>query len=539
MSFSSGDQATLAASYHEEYTPHDFIDRQVVSIPDSNNGSYSNNQVVYDCTTLASSINFQDWQNAYISMPLSLTLTATGATVFEPDYENSFALNLKGSDLTIVNSMSITVNGSEVVASQPLSQIPIHYDMLTGLGPSDFKSLGPNINLYKTDADSLVRDAAMGEMTNGLTGGVIGTTTAPKVVNKGRYQQLRNQVVATKAGVTANGYQDLATLATANQSFVEVSANDPNKELRFNLMANIPCKYLHPMFAALKLVRGAIVRITLNLHTRATFAITSSATGAYSAPIVTTPHGFMPLQLSQASAEAGTGLHVAGAGGLRAKVTVGNLLQANSALRVPMITMSPEAEAKYVADPVRKISYEDWTVNASLQKVEPGKSVSQFQVSPGAAKLRRLLIVPMVHSDSNGSDGISAMQSAWSNAGAGTCAPHAFLTSYNVHVSGKNLYQNSLSYRFEHWLQEQYGQGAVNGGQTPGMITTNITRDDYNSLYSYVCVNLQRHAESEDAVQKAVQVSFVNSSKVSLEFLFYLFSERWFNIDVNTGAIIV
>ena len=73
----------------------------------------------------------------------------------------------------------------------------------------------------------------------------------------------------------------------------------------------------------------------------------------------------------------------------------------------------------------------------------------------------------------------SPMNSPFSSA-PGTCCPFAFLTNFNVQLSGTNIYQSNLNYTFETFLQNFRGGNSLNGGISNEMSSGLIDKIDMN-----------------------------------------------------------
>lgn len=533
MTSVDADQALLAHSNEVNAPEFDIIDRQISTIYDSNSANYSSGQVKWDLTSLASSSAFMALSEAVMYIPINLTLTAA-TQAFNAGVENAFALCLKSSDFSIVHSMSVMVNNTEVVGNQPLSQGMIHYKLLSSLSLAELEAMGPNIGLYKQSPDSLQWSAALGEMTNRV-GTVDPTPAAPATRNEGRFKRLKDQAWALGGAVLAE-YQTDTLLSAAGKSHVDTTVTDV---ISIPVICCLPLKYLHEFFRQVPLVRGSIIQITLNTHCPATYKVSSSNASVYSAVVSTAPHGFNPLSLTQASVDPGTGLRVTNtAGTLTARAAIGNVLQAGCSINVPMVTLSPAAEQKYISDPVRRVFYTDFITNTSLTVVASGNSSNQFQVTPGTACLRRLIIMPFTYADDNGSEKVHPLLSALTAAGAGTVSPYAFMTNLNVQISGRNIWQSSKSYTWSTFTEEIWAENSINGGLSHGLINTSISRSDWETIYGVVSINLQRHSEAEDAVQKSVTVSFTNSSRKRMSYVMYLEFQRSIQIDVDKGTLV-
>ncbi|KAJ1379781.1 hypothetical protein B484DRAFT_342252 [Ochromonadaceae sp. CCMP2298] len=120
-----------------------------------------------------------------------------------------------------------------------------------------------------------------------------------------------------------------------------------------------------------------------------------------------------------------------------------------------------------------------------------------------------------------------------------TCAPFAYMTNLQVALSGQNMFPTPLTYRYDHYLAEQFGVNALNGNAVEGLRTGLISEYDFNTAYGYVNINLSRHLEEADEIPKAVSISFQNKSLKTMDYIVYLFFEREFSIDTLSGQIVI
>jgi hypothetical protein len=209
-----------------------------------------------------------------------------------------------------------------------------------------------------------------------------------------------------------------------------------------------------------------------------------------------------------------------------------------------MVTLSPQAEERYLKQPVKEVFYEDFFSNPALKNVPAGQSTVNWLVTSGQSRLRRMIIIPQVSGTvtpgvGNGTDGVSAMMSPLSSAGASTCSPMFGFTGLNVVLSGQNIWQQNLDYKYQQWLFEVGYSQSINGGFDPALVTTCLSEADYNTLHCYADINLSRHTASDDEIAKSVALSFTNSSSRMQDFYIFLCYERQLKIDKGTGQLVV
>lgn len=374
----------------------------------------------------------------------------------------------------------------------------------------------------------------------------IPTPKAPGGRNEGRFRKLKEMSVATGAAASlAKNFQSEITLTAANRSFVNC---DNDKQLTWHVIACLPLRYLSDFFKNTPLMRGALLSVTLNTHVPSQFTLAASAPAGdalstYTETSSVSPFGFQPLMITQASK--GTvegGLKIETAGNVTGRLTIGNILQTGCVCHVPQYTLSPEAESRYNSNPVRPITYLDHTTSTGL-KVTAGNSSNNFQVTSNTGCLRRLLICPYLagaaDASGNGSMNVSSLLSPYTSAGATTVAPFAYLQQLNVAIGGKNIWQESKSYRYPQWVEEIYGENSNNAGMTHGFINTSISKADYDTMYGYVSINIGRRGEAEDKVAKSLTVNFQNGCAKTCEYVIFLFYEKSISVDVNTGQLVV
>jgi len=217
-------------------------------------------------------------------------------------------------------------------------------------------------------------------------------------------------------------------------------------------------------------------------------------------------------------------------------------------LYAPAYTMSPIAEQRYLSlTPSKKIVYND-LFQYSFTGVTAGATFS-FLVTNGIPNIRGILVIPLLPKASNGTASTydtttplvgttsSSLLSPFSTTG-GTPDPIS-LSNFQIQISGKNLFINNLQYDYESFLEQLSCSNQLNGGLTTSLSSGLIGFDDFEGLYRYYYGNAGRSVPSEDGVAKAVQVSGLNNSPVTIDFMVFIEFERQITVDVRTGARIM
>ena len=214
-------------------------------------------------------------------------------------------------------------------------------------------------------------------------------------------------------------------------------------------------------------------------------------------------------------------------------------------LYAPAYTMSPIAEQRYLSlTPTKKIVYND-LFQYSFTGVASGQTFS-FLVTNGIPNIRGILVIPLLPKSSNGvastyatttplaGTTTSTLLSPFATTG-GTPDPIS-LTNFQIQISGKNLFINNLQYDYETFYEQLVSSNQLNGSLTTSLSSGLIGFAEFESLYRYYYGNAGRSIPSEDGVAKAVQVSGVNNSPQTIDFMVFIEFERQIVVDVRTGA---
>ena len=214
-------------------------------------------------------------------------------------------------------------------------------------------------------------------------------------------------------------------------------------------------------------------------------------------------------------------------------------------LYAPAYTMSPIAEQRYLSlTPTKKIVYND-LFQYSFTGVASGQTFS-FLVTNGIPNIRGILVIPMLPKASNGvasayattaavaGTTVSTLLSPFATTG-GTPDPIS-ITNFQIQISGKNLFINNLQYDYETFYEQLVSSNQLNGSLTTSLSSGLIGFSEFENLYRYYYGNAGRSIPSEDGVAKAVQVSGVNNSPQTIDFMVFIEFERQVVVDVRTGA---
>jgi hypothetical protein len=215
---------------------------------------------------------------------------------------------------------------------------------------------------------------------------------------------------------------------------------------------------------------------------------------------------------------------------------VGSPLSGSIILNIPAYTFNPVFESSYLSSPIKKIVYTD-VYQYQIVNTIGSKANFNNLISNGIANIKSVLCLPFFSStQSQDNLGYSPIQSPFDPAGAGPTSPLCLITQFNVQISGQNAIYNTERYAYEQYLNQLYGQMAVNGGQTDGMTSGLIDQRAFESSYCYYYVNCGRMLPVEEAVPKSVSILGQSQNVNPIDLFIFVEYGVEVSLDILTGA---
>ena len=563
------DLVTYSKSVEEKTSESVFLNQSWLQVLDSNNGSYSSSQATLETTSLASSDRFMDYREAYLSIPLLLTLgnnTNFNTAGLANATDVSKIMGLKNSYTSLIHSMSVDLNGTNIIQSTPFSELYNAFKLMTSFSWGDVMTQGPSIGFFPDDvmaataftADNVAGAAGMvvnnnDKLTMDLSSAVVG-----KIGNNGFAERLRyiNYDADAKIGGDGDEVPQSAflTKAAADQLYKSqvitkhAGGASASPVVQTQVMAIVRLKHLHNYFQNVPMSKGCQYRFIFNLN-QSTSLLTTNGTAVTGESVVKSSYnGVVPLMLASC-AGSGEGIKAA-AGSVRADLSVGNTCLDNTLagyagtttgnigrsiqLHVPSYVLNPSLEQAYIsAGSNRKVVYDD-VYSFTIRGVDPNQNVNQL-VTSGIRGIKSVLLVPMLASDANG--GINEFQSVQSSCGGGDVAMLHALTSFNVQIGGVSQLQNSARYGYELFNEQFYGVNAINGGMSDGLTSGLISQRSWEQKLGYVYLTCNRGSELEKSSPKSVQIQFQNASAKKIDYYVYVTYTTSINLDVGLGVL--
>lgn len=568
----SADSVVFDMASMSEGTPQIFVKKDWLSILDNQNGSYVGNQCVIDTSQLANSNKYMNYREAYLTVPLLLTLTGSALAPQTAGTAADYTLGLKNWYGSIVHSLTLDMNGTTIIQQTPFCGLWNTFKLMTSMSYGDILTEGATIGFYPDNAKSVgyintLGASGMGTCNNQNAGAfpvVNAVANSMDNFNDGllKRQQAWNfnpagfSILGTgPVGVAWSSLISATSLNTVWKSYISTAVAQC---FQASITAIIYLKHLHSFFDKVPLMKGTFLRLTLNLNQSSISGITTTAAGVFgtSNPVVNSPlGGVSPIMIASGAASQGsaaalpTGTYAAsvcvgsrvinpaqiGLTGVPANGVLGNSI----ILNVPAYTFNPVFESSYLSSPIKKIVYTD-IYQYIVNNIASSGTFNNL-ITNGIANIKSVLCLPFYTAAANAGDlatgaTFSPLQSPFDPAGGGPTSPLCLLTQFNVQISGQNAIYNTQRYNYEQFLNQLYGTNAVNGGMVDGMASGLIDQVSFEMEYNYYYVNVGRMLPVEEAVPKSVSILGQNRSEKAIDIFVFVEYGVEVSVDVLTGA---
>jgi hypothetical protein len=563
------DLVTYSKSVEEKSNESVFLNQSWLSVLDSNNGSYSSSQATLETTSLASSDRFMDYREAYLSIPLLLTLgngTNDNTAGLVDATDVSKIMGLKNSYTSLIHSMSVDLNGTNIIQSTPFSELYNAFKLMTSLSWADVATQGPTIGFYPDDImaatsftnDNLGGKGGMVVNNNDILEPTLEAAAVGKIGNKGFAERLRyiNYDADAKVGGSSDEVSQsvFLTKSAADQLYKSqvitkyAGSDTASPVVQTQVMAIVKLKHLHSYFQNVPMSKGCQYRFIFNLNQSTSVLTTDGLVVTNETVAKSSYNGVVPLMLASC-AGSGAGIKAA-AGSVRADLSVGNTCLDNTLagytgsstsalgrsieLHVPSYVMHPSLEQSYIsAGSNRRVVYDD-VYSFTIRGVDSNQNVNQL-VTSGIRGIKSVLMIPMHTADANG--GVSEFQSVQSSCGGGDCAMLHALTNFNIQVGGVSQLSQNARYSFEMFAEQFSGVNAVNAGMSDGLTSGLISQKSWEQKAGYIYLAVNRGTELEKSSPKSVQVQFQNVSAKKMDYFVFITYETSINLDVGLGIL--
>lgn len=573
-----------------------FLKKEMIYITDQNSsGNYSSSQIIFETSQLSNNGRWCDYGNdAYFSFPLMLTATGVNAGnavdwTAGASRATDFILALKNSNYNLIHSIQVEYSNTNVVQLTPYINTYLNFKLHSELSYEDELLNGPTIGYSKDTSTSWRYEPVASVYGRGLCNNAnsnVKVSSASEFTGELFNEGMRNRqnnyqrIVATDLSLMNN--REIiygANSAPVQKSGVNcIDATNTYKVWYYDAILRL--KDL-PFFNKLPLIRGAYLKITLNVN-QCIFKVSKSATGLldFDPASLTLQGGTNPLMVSAsivpyaqnfsanvadqtigninpitAASNLLTKFEPCGSANipntsvLTASLCIGknnfpvhkdlNLapLKNQCRLYVPTYTMSPQYEQQYIAMGQKSITYVE-LFSFPVYNIPAGANFTNL-ITNGLAKMKRLIVCPYISANNHGTAGdnsgtaFSPFVSPFTT-DPSTCSPY-LITNWNVNLGGLQLYQQNLTYTYENYLNECNGQFGINSNKTTGLCSSRISQIDFNNTYGYLISDLSRRLSEDNNTAISVSITGTNAGAKPLDLYIFIEYEKEMTLDLLSG----
>lgn len=578
----SSDKLVFDLSQEVEGTPNVFIKKDWINILDNQNGNYNSNQSVIDTSQLSNSNKYMSYREGYLAIPMLLSLcTTTLATAanFAPASAATsadYAIGLKSWFGQMIHSLTLDYNGTTIIQQTPFCNMWNSFKLMTSLSWSDIATAGATMGFYPDDPlawsyRAAVSTTGLGVCNNTNFGSNSFRTVVTGAFNSYHSANGNSGFVARQQYINYNtaassGSGTFAGQLTANscnllwKSYISTRVNGVNNTnhgvFQISIMGFIHLKHLHSFFNFVPLLKGAFMKLTLNLN-NTTVSFTSAGAGGNLTldSVSNAVGGVNPLMIASAAANQG-GAAAFGAASYRANISVGAIcldstisstggvgqgqLARSIYLYVPTYSFNPVFEQAYLSSPIKQVKYTD-IYQYQITNIPANTGQINNLLTNGISNVKSVLVLPFYAASSNNIIGaaassLPAYQSPYDPAGTGPTSPLCLLTNFNVVVSGQNMIYNTQRYSYEQFINQLYGTNAVNSGMTDGLTSGLVDQLGFEMEYCYYYVDVSRMLPVEESVPKSVQIVGQNTSAQPVDLWCFIEYGSSVSLDVLSGS---
>jgi len=495
---SVSDHIQLAKSKETKYPPL-FNKREWLYINDTTT-QYDQGTSIIETTALSNNDKFLDYNAGYLTVPILITLTnntANNTGLGSPSTNLPYrqSLGFKQSFLSMINSITVDLNGQSMVQQNQLIDIYNNFRLLTneswtsqnrwstiGFYPDLVSEAGLSTdnNIYapaNTTANNSATNSGLTERLNyinldftGLSLGTVANSAVSNLIPETQIKQLYLSHVSNKGPGVFN----------VSSPFVQ-----------YSVKATIMLKDIHPLFEVMPISKSLNFKIQVFWNNSAFTATHSAAVDAVVAVAATNTagvaaaaagwssqsaqyrayNGTVPLMLNNwDTGFTGSAVNTT----LRTSIYVGDTCYDSTQksvapglltgavgkqveLWVPAYQMLVDVDRDYSNGHNKIITYNDY-YQFSLKGVAAGDTFNHL-VSNGISNLKACLIVPFLSSLNNN---VNVFDD-------GLPQSFAHINQFNIMVGGSNVLHQDSRYGYQQFNNEFFNEFGINANQSPGI----------------------------------------------------------------------
>jgi hypothetical protein len=557
---SVSDHIQLAKSKETKYPPL-LNKREWLYINDTTT-QYDQGTSIIETTSLSNNDKFLDYNAGYLTVPILITLTnnTTAAGLSNPTNLRK-SLGFKQSFLSMINSITVDLNGQSMVQQNQLIDIYNNFRLLTNESWTS-KNRWSTIGFYP----DLVSEGGLSTTNNQFA--PANTTANNSDTNEGLTERL-SYINLDATGLSLGDVdssvsklildEKIKQLYLSHISKTGVGVDDVSSPfVQYSVKATIMLKDIHPLFESMPISKSLNFKIQIfwnnstftATHVAGVAAVVADAATNTDA-VAAIPAGWSS-QSSQYRAYNGTvpvmlNNWTTGFTGseenmtLRTSIYVGDTCYDSTQksvaptilsgavgkqveLYVPAYQMLVDVDRDYSNGHNKIITYNDY-YQFSLKGVAAGGTFNHL-VSNGISNLKACLIVPMLSSLNNN---VNVFDD-------GLPQSFAHISQFNIMVGGSNVLHQDSRYGYQQFNNEFFNEFGINGNQSPGIGSGLI---DFKSWVKkpFYYVNCSRVPEEQQMTYRSLQITGTNSSALPMDYYIFAIYEKNFSLDIISGVI--
>ena len=559
----------------------DVLKRELRTVIDSNNGNYAGPEVIFDSglQAIANANQYIDFANSSLVLPVHLFWqTFSGDQTLAGN--DTMLCNLKN-HFAMVHSLRVTLSNQELVSySVPFRNLAMTFDVVSQLTAEQEKH-AMQLGIQYEDANCF----AYNQTASAYGLGVCNTNVAS-------YPVTVHSTIDDKIKVSHNNKR-LAKLHAFNKNPVKTSndvlgraepfitrealiqsqdsyiADWNTATVSMWVIVKIPLVFMADLFKQTPLVKNGMWTISV-MHNANTQCILTTGGADFANPVTeatydnitvvsstsTAPNNFIPFQCGSMLYGGGIGTDMNGSshptsismqcrigavsgGGIPSNIPATFSTAPplpNCRLLLSLVTLSPEAESRYLSNPVKHLIFQDMVYKHIA--ASSGEYYDNL-VYNNVSRLRKLVMLPYhVRPAGNAAMPVNDCVSPFSSFGASfLSSPYARLSEFNVLISGQPLYPRPVS-TIEEFYAEFRNTCLANGGAYGAEeINSLISQQDWSLQYGAYVVDLTRKSASIDSLTQTISLQFENNTKYAMGFHCFFYYEKELYMNVETGQL--
>lgn len=550
------DRYLLEASNSSDNFDKTSLNKQVIFAVDSNNGSYSNGQVVIDTTNqLGGNNGAASLKEGYIVSPF--IVTAKNGSAAASLALNALSIGLKANVGNILDRCDISINGKSVVAGQNYSNlwnnVRLQYDTASSYAA---KMAGTNL-LYPDDVFATYTNLATttngdGYSNNNVNSAATLSTTAtvsPYVFNSGLFKRLTYAIsTVVSSGNSLSWPSQTSSKVQTNMTqngksyFIPgvVTANTINGTWIYFIKLQLID--IHPIFQEIDLVCNPQVRLTLYYNVGSCYLNSATASQNSLASVTLTGGNTTPIMFISANTNnpnAGVFPSASTSNSLQiAWGVVNNSLQNGGSylpyqqcrLYLPFYQLTPDNMRMLIEKPIRKIIYNDVYIQQFTGQANSNGQSFTLAVQSTLPNIQYIVVLPYVSAAASTyatATNINQFASPYDSAPF-TTAYGAGIYNLQCNVGSTPLFPSPVSYDWNMFLDEVSNIFAINGSSDRSIGNGLIDEIKWTNAYKSWIMDASRISSD---IRQNVTITGQLQSDQALDFYLCIVYRRSFNLN--------